>query len=289
MFHRTDAAATCRQYVDGEISAAMKARWNVRPTMAAEAFYCPSAAIIPTVNFLLEVTMKTSSIVTTSYFSGQVHAAKPGALATQPGNGVKLSVFRTASFRSALLAGGLMAGLGGGAAALASDDTAEIKPHSESIGAAITDTATTAKVKSSLMAEDSLKKSDIDVTTTNGVVSLDGTVSSSKAKSTAETLAGSVDGVKSVDNNLRTPDSSENVAKTKQAVADSWITTKVKTEIVASSVSNGIDVNVVTVQGVVALKGILPNQETINKVKAIAANVDGVKSVDTSALRVAGN
>jgi len=233
--------------------------------------------------------MKTISTVTTSYFNGQTHAEKLGVPATQTGNGAKQSVFRAASLRSALIVGSLVAGLGGSTAVLASDEAKEIKPHSESIGAAITDTATTAKVKSSLMSEDNLKKSDIDVTTTNGVVSLDGSVSSSKAKSTAETVAGSVEGVKSVDNNLKTPDSSETVAKTKQAVSDSWITTKVKTEIVASSVSNGLDVNVVTVQGVVALKGILPSQETINKVKAIAANVDGVKSVDTSALSVAGN
>jgi hyperosmotically inducible periplasmic protein len=55
------------------------------------------------------------------------------------------------------------------------------------------------------MGEDSLKKSDISVTTTNGVVTLDGSASGSHAKSAAEAATKSVAGVRSVDNNLETP------------------------------------------------------------------------------------
>ena len=74
------------------------------------------------------------------------------------------------------------------------------------------------------------------------------------------------------------------IGKTEQAVTDSWITTKVKSEILANSVSKAFKVGVTTKQGTVALDGKLPNQDAIDLVKMIAEKVKGVKSVDTSAL-----
>ena len=160
------------------------------------------------------------------------------------------------------------------------------QPHSDGLGATITDTAITAKVKTKLMGEDGLKQSDISVTTTNGVVTLDGTASGSKAKSLAEETTLSVEGVKSVDNSLRTPKSNKTVTKTKRVVSDSWITTKVKSEILADSLTKGFDVKVTTSHGLVMLKGELSNQDAVNHVKDIAAKVEGVKSVDVTALVV---
>ena len=196
--------------------------------------------------------------------------------------------FYKISFRNTLIIASLLVGLGMNAAYAASDDDSAPKPHSDGLGAAVSDTAITAKVKSKLMGDKRLKKSDISVTTTNGVVTLEGTATSSKAKSTAGHLAKSIKGVKSVDNNLKTPESSETGAKTKQAVSDSWITTKVKSELLADSVSKGFDVSVKTIDGVVVLKGALSNRDAIDHVKDVAAKVDGVKSVDTSGLTVAG-
>ncbi|MHB1053048.1 MAG: BON domain-containing protein [Thiobacillus sp.] len=200
----------------------------------------------------------------------------------------------TSSFRNALITAGLATVLGIGTAA-AANDAAVPQAHSDGMGAAITDTVITAKVKAKLMGEQGLKQSDISVTTTNGVVTLEGSASSSKAKALAEAATKSVEDVKSVDNSLKTPASSkaaaktrDAVAKTKRVVSDSWITTKVKSEMLADSVSKGFDVSVETVHGVVVLKGILANQDAIDHVKDIAEKVDGVKSVDTSALTVAG-
>lgn len=201
----------------------------------------------------------------------------------------------TSSFRNALITAGLATVLGIGTAAAATNDAAVPQAHSDGMGAAITDTVITAKVKAKLMGEQDLKQSDISVTTTNGVVTLEGSASSSKAKALAEAATKSVEDVKSVDNSLKTPASSkaaaktrDAVAKTKRVVSDSWITTKVKSEMLADSVSKGFDVSVETVHGVVVLKGILANQDAIDHVKDIAEKVDGVKSVDTSALTVAG-
>jgi hyperosmotically inducible protein len=75
-------------------------------------------------------------------------------------------------------------------------------------------------------------------------------------------------------------------AKTERVVTDSWITTKVKAEILANSVSKAFKVSVKTKSGAVALGGKLPSQDSIDLVKMIAEKVDGVKSVDTSGLSI---
>jgi hyperosmotically inducible protein len=191
-------------------------------------------------------------------------------------------------FSATLIVTSLVVGLGIGMAGTASAEEPMPAAHSDGLGATVEDTVITAKVKAKLMAEKSLKKSKIKVVTTNGVVTLTGSASSSKAKSFAEAKAKSVDGVKSVDNALRTPGSSQTVGKTERVVSDSWITTKVKSELLADSVSKGFDVSVKTLHGVVLLKGALASQDAVDHVKNIAAKVNGVKSVDTSALTVTG-
>ena len=161
--------------------------------------------------------------------------------------------------------------------------------HSDGAGAAMSDTAVTAKVKSSFVGDDRLKGSHIKVMTTNGVVTLTGTAPTSDSKSAAEELAQKVNGVKSVDDQVSTPESSggahKAVAKTEQVGSDSWITTKVKSQILADSVSKGFDVHVKTHHGVVMLRGTLPNSDAVAHVKDLAAGVEHVKSVDTTQLK----
>ena len=201
-------------------------------------------------------------------------------------------LFRMSTMCKTLIASFLAAGLGAGVYAA---DTSMPQAHSDSVGAAITDTAITAKVKSQFLGEDRLKNSDISVTTTNGVVTLRGSASNPDARSAAEKLAGSVDGVKSVDNDLKTASSSGSfgakvdkaATKSRRVASDSWITTKVKSEIMADSVSKGFDVSVTTTHGVVVLKGTLSSQDAIDHVKDLTEKVKGVKSVDASLLRIA--
>jgi hyperosmotically inducible protein len=71
-----------------------------------------------------------------------------------------------------------------------------------------------------------------------------------------------------------------------RVVSDSWITTKVKSEILANSVSKAFKVSVKTKSGVVSLTGKLPNQDAIDLVKMISEKVQGVKSVDVSGLAI---
>ena len=82
-------------------------------------------------------------------------------------------------------------------------------------------------------------------------------------------------------------DASQAVHKTERVVSDSWITTKVKSEILANSVSKAFKVQVKTKYGMVTLAGKLPSQDAIDLVKLTAQNVKGVKSVDVSGLSIA--
>jgi hyperosmotically inducible protein len=71
-----------------------------------------------------------------------------------------------------------------------------------------------------------------------------------------------------------------------RVVSDSWITTKVKSEILANSVSKAFKVSVKTRGGAVSLTGKLPSQDAIDLVKMISEKVKGVKSVDVTRLVV---
>jgi hyperosmotically inducible protein len=187
-----------------------------------------------------------------------------------------------------LTVGSLTVAMGFGIAFAAdSNDSSAPQAHSNDLGAAISDTVITGHVKVKLLDEESLSKSNIMVTTTNGVVTLKGTAFNQDAINVAVADAGAVDGVKSVDNNLTTPSSSKTLAKTKRLVADSWTTTKVKAVLLADNVGNGMGVSVKTIRGVVVLKGALPNQNAVDHVKDLAEQIDSVKSVDAKALVVA--
>lgn len=197
------------------------------------------------------------------------------------------------AFHRLVIIGSMIASLGLACSGAMAED-AMPKATSDGVVAAVADTAITAKVKTTLMSVDSLNKSDISVTTTNGVVTLEGTASSADAKVMAGTDTLKVEGVKSVDNNLKVAASSAVEAKTRDAVAktgrvvsDSWITTKVKSEILADSMSKGFKVSVKTLHGVVVLSGSLASQDAIEHVKDIAAKVKGVKSVEVSAITIA--
>lgn len=69
-------------------------------------------------------------------------------------------------------------------------------------GQALSDTAITSKVKAAIFAEPGLKTLQINVETTNGMVTLTGTVNSQRNSDKAVAIAGNVEGVKGVSNRL---------------------------------------------------------------------------------------
>ncbi|HET9819863.1 MAG TPA: BON domain-containing protein [Rhodanobacteraceae bacterium] len=70
-----------------------------------------------------------------------------------------------------------------------------------------------------------------------------------------------------------------------QPVSDTWITTKVKTELATTQGVESTDISVKTVNGVVTLTGVLASDVAVDKAVAAAKSVKGVKQVDASGLK----
>jgi len=77
----------------------------------------------------------------------------------------------------------------------------------------VDDASITAEVKIKLSDAPSLKNARIDVSTTNGVVTLTGAVRSKQAKGAATKMSRAVKGVKSVDNRLTIESAGKQVTK----------------------------------------------------------------------------
>jgi len=73
-----------------------------------------------------------------------------------------------------------------------------------------------------------------------------------------------------------------------QPVTDTWITTKVKTELATTDGVKSMDVDVKTVNGTVMLTGMLASETAVQKAVAAARSVKGVKNVDASGLKAGG-
>jgi len=71
-----------------------------------------------------------------------------------------------------------------------------------------------------------------------------------------------------------------------QPVNDTWITTKVKADLLTTSDVSGLELNVETVNGVVSLTGDVDSQEEADKAIAVARGIEGVSRVDSSGIRV---
>ncbi|MDR3397445.1 MAG: BON domain-containing protein [Pandoraea sp.] len=83
-----------------------------------------------------------------------------------------------------------------------------------------------------------------------------------------------------------TSDAKADMHHSERVMSDSWITTKVKSELLANSIGDGTSVSVKTTHGVVALSGMLDSRDAVNNAKRIAGHVQGVKRVDSSRLTV---
>jgi hyperosmotically inducible protein len=72
-----------------------------------------------------------------------------------------------------------------------------------------------------------------------------------------------------------------------QPVNDTWITTKVKADLMATSDVPGTTIDVDTTNGTVKLSGTVASKTEADKAVSVAKNIKGVKSVDSSGLKVA--
>ena len=136
------------------------------------------------------------------------------------------------------------------------------------------------ELETRLAASDAVSAFEIETDVKDGVAYLDGTVESSAEKELAAEIAESVEGVKSVRNDLDVADEGPGaVEKMRDAASDVAVTTAVKTRLLASGNTSGLAISVDTADGVVTLGGEVDSTAEKELAAAIAANTAGVSEV----------
>ncbi|MBN8481163.1 MAG: BON domain-containing protein [Xanthomonadales bacterium] len=74
--------------------------------------------------------------------------------------------------------------------------------------------------------------------------------------------------------------------KSEQPISDTWITTKVKADLATTDGVKSSEISVETTNGVVTLIGVLGSDTAVEKAIAVTKAIKGVKSVDSSGLKV---
>ena len=118
------------------------------------------------------------------------------------------------------------------------------------------------------------KKIHINVTSYNGVVLLTGEALSRSLRTRAINIARHIDKVRRVHNEIRVADLTGFSSRTN----DSWITSKVKTQMLATKGFKSSQVKVTTEAGTVYIMGLV-TKAAGNQAAEIARNISGVKRV----------
>jgi hyperosmotically inducible periplasmic protein len=163
--------------------------------------------------------------------------------------------------------------------------TAERRPIGGGVITALTDTEITARIQSKYFVDDDVKARDVDVDTSNGVVTLSGTVDSERAHREAVRLARRTPGVADVRDQLKVEkavatsgrrDSGTSLA---DKIEDAWITTKIQSRYWIDERVKGHNIDVTTKNGVVTLAGEVNSQGARQQALDLARDTDGVTRV----------
>jgi osmotically-inducible protein OsmY len=169
------------------------------------------------------------------------------------------------------------------------------------IGCSETDAGLTTKVKSKMMADDTVKAYQIDVDTSDKVVTLTGTVDSMAAKEQALALTRETEGVMSVVDNITvsaraeattgeslrdmTDEAADKVgdaaSRAGETITDAAITTAVKAKLLADPNVSGLKIDVDTADGIVTLTGTVNSAAEREIAVRLARSTDGVKRVES--------
>ncbi|MEJ5863112.1 BON domain-containing protein [Pseudomonas farsensis] len=158
----------------------------------------------------------------------------------------------------------------------ARDSPIEDDRGTRTIGSKIDDSLieTKAAVNISKASPDLDKGSHIVVSSYNGVVLLAGQTPRAELKSLAEQTASQVQRVKKVHNELQVMQPSSILARNN----DAWLTTKIKTQMLADANVPGSRVKVITENGIVYLLGLVTQQEG-NAATSVVQSVSGVQKI----------
>mgnify|MGYP000687027998 CR=1 FL=1 len=176
-----------------------------------------------------------------------------------------------------ILAGSLVALLGGCATVLDATHDGPIQPDpgERTFGTYIDDQQLETITKVNIgKAHPALKAANIDVTSFNGVVLLTGQVPDNELRNLAGRTAQQVHSVRQVYNEVQVRGTTSVLART----SDTWLTTKVKSVLLADKEIDSGRIKVITENGVVYLMGLLTRQEAENAAE-VARTVGGVQKV----------
>jgi len=139
--------------------------------------------------------------------------------------------------------------------------------------------ATTARIKTALLADKSAPGLKINVDTNAGVVTLSGQVDTAAQKTRAEQIAKQTQGVARVINHLTIKPKIPGKRGAGEVVNDASITTKIKAALLADKTAPGMKINVDTKLGVVTLSGQVDSDAQKKRAEEMARQTKGVTKV----------
>ncbi|MCV6588427.1 MAG: BON domain-containing protein [Marinobacterium sp.] len=146
---------------------------------------------------------------------------------------------------------------------------------SRTMGAYIDDEVIETKASVNLAkASAATQNSHISVTSFNGIVLLTGQVPHEEARMEAQNIVSQIQGVRRAHNELTISGNSAPLARTN----DTWVTTKVKTLLLANENIDGSRIKVVTENGIVYLMGLISREEG-NIAVDIVRSINGVQKI----------
>jgi osmotically-inducible protein OsmY len=165
------------------------------------------------------------------------------------------------------------------------------------------DAGITTAVQARYYSDPAVRGRDIDVTTSNAIVTLRGTVPDDQSRQQAENIARNVDGVAGVQNELRVETADARTAEADRRaetgpvtrddrddgrVNATWLTTRIQAQYFTTTDVKGRNIDVTsTSDGVVTLRGEVENEQERRRAVEIAQNTDGAARVEDH-LRVTG-
>jgi len=187
-----------------------------------------------------------------------------------------------------LLTGALMTG-GSALAGDKNDDCKMKNTGDRSSEQMVSDSWLDGKLESALLFNDQLNSFAIDTEVTNGVAYLSGAVESEIDIDLAGEVAKSVEGITKVENDLvvdakatdkaKSSESYQQQSKWRQSVHNATLTASIKSKLLLNEHTDGLDMNVDSMNGVVTLTGTVNSEEESELAEQIAKNAKGSHEV----------
>lgn len=148
----------------------------------------------------------------------------------------------------------------------------------KTVGESFSDQTIWTKIRAAFVNEDiDSPVGDINVKVSEGRVLLTGTIQNRDLMVKAIRLCWKQDGVKEVINELKLPGKVNGGLK--QYALDSWITTRLKSQLFFNGDVKSVNYNIITIDGIVYVIGIAQSQKELDTVTNTASQISGVREV----------